>query len=172
MPVPDRCGLADLAGCLDPSFRSPAGLGSYCSGQPRPNRIVKAAMDPGQALPSRATRRTMVLVAALTAAATASCAVKGDTRSKSDTTAQDIHRIQHVVVIMQENRSFDTYFGLYPGADGIPRGRNGQFTRCVPDPANATCVFPFHDALDVNGDGPHSALAAIADINGGPMDGF
>ncbi len=25
-----------------------------------------------------------------------------------------IHKIQHVVVIMQENRSFDHYFGLYP----------------------------------------------------------
>ena len=32
----------------------------------------------------------------------------------------DIHKIKHVVVIMQENRSFDTYFGTYPGADGIP----------------------------------------------------
>ena len=32
----------------------------------------------------------------------------------------DIHNIKHVVVIMQENRSFDSYFGTYPGADGIP----------------------------------------------------
>src|SRR5579884_3554614 len=32
-----------------------------------------------------------------------------------------IHKIRHVIVIMQENRSFDTYFGTYPGADGIPR---------------------------------------------------
>src|SRR5262245_54663251 len=31
-----------------------------------------------------------------------------------------IHKIQHVVVIMQENRTFDNYFGTYPGADGIP----------------------------------------------------
>ncbi len=31
-----------------------------------------------------------------------------------------IHRIKHVIVIMQENRSFDSYFGTYPGADGIP----------------------------------------------------
>ena len=29
-----------------------------------------------------------------------------------------IHKIQHVIIIMQENRSFDTYFGTYPGADG------------------------------------------------------
>src|SRR5437588_9999224 len=28
--------------------------------------------------------------------------------------------IQHVVILMQENRSFDHYFGLFPGADGLP----------------------------------------------------
>jgi hypothetical protein len=39
----------------------------------------------------------------------------------------DIHAIKHVIVIMQENRSFDTYFGTYPGADGIPMsGGNGH----------------------------------------------
>src|SRR5260370_832653 len=30
-----------------------------------------------------------------------------------------IHKIQHVVVIMQENRSFDQYFGTFPGAAGL-----------------------------------------------------
>ncbi len=28
--------------------------------------------------------------------------------------------IRHLVVLMQENHSFDNYFGTYPGADGIP----------------------------------------------------
>jgi phospholipase C len=42
-----------------------------------------------------------------------------------------IHTIRHVVVIMQENRSFDSYFGTYPGANGIPM-RNGAPTVCVP----------------------------------------
>ena len=32
----------------------------------------------------------------------------------------DVQKIQHVVVIMQENRSFDSYFGTYPAAEGIP----------------------------------------------------
>ena len=41
--------------------------------------------------------------------------------------------IKHVIIIMQENRSFDTYFGTYPGADGIPM-RNGVPTVCVSDP--------------------------------------
>ena len=31
-----------------------------------------------------------------------------------------IHKIKHVIVIMQENRSFDSYFGTYPAAVGIP----------------------------------------------------
>jgi phospholipase C len=31
--------------------------------------------------------------------------------------------IQHVVLIVQENRSFDNFFALFPGADGATRGR-------------------------------------------------
>ena len=44
-----------------------------------------------------------------------------------------IHKIKHVIVVMQENRSFDSYFGTFPGADGIPM-KNGNPTVCVPDP--------------------------------------
>jgi len=87
------------------------------------------------------------------------------------TGAGDIHRIKHVVVIMQENRSFDTYFGTYPGADGIPM-RNRVPTVCVPDPQTKTCVKPFHDAKDQNFGGPHHADAALADLDGGKFDGF
>ena len=58
-----------------------------------------------------------------------------------------IHKIRHVIVIMQENRSFDSYFGTFPGADGIPM-RNGEPAVCVPDPAGPTCVKPYHDASD------------------------
>src|SRR5690242_1136910 len=82
-----------------------------------------------------------------------------------------IHRIRHVVVIMQENRSFDSYFGTFPGADGIPM-RNGVPTVCVPDPTRGGCVRPYVDHADVNGGGPHGSGAASADSNGGRMDGF
>ena len=77
-----------------------------------------------------------------------------------------IHKIRHVVIIMQENRSFDSYFGTYPGADGLVAGI------CEPDPLNGTCVAPFHDASDLNYGGPHNAANATADIGGGAMDGF
>ncbi len=80
-------------------------------------------------------------------------------------------KIKHVVIIMQENRSFDSYFGTYPGADGIPV-QNGKFTVCVNDPAKGTCVYPFHDPNDKDFGGPHSAINASADIDGGKMDGF
>jgi phospholipase C len=82
-----------------------------------------------------------------------------------------IHKIQHVVVIMQENRSFDSYFGTYPGADGFPT-HNGRLAVCVPNPTKGKCVRPFHDRQDRNLGGPHSRDNALADINGGRMNGF
>ena len=82
-----------------------------------------------------------------------------------------IGKIRHVVVIMQENRSFDSFFGTYPGADGIP-AKNGQFTVCVPDPRSKGCDKPYHDPSLVNGEAGHNMAEATADIDGGKMDGF
>jgi phospholipase C len=83
-----------------------------------------------------------------------------------------IHLIKHVIVIMQENRSFDTYFGTFPGADGIPMS-NGQPTACLPTGTpDGGCVRPYVDHADVNGGGPHGQANAAADIHGGQMDGF
>jgi phospholipase C len=73
--------------------------------------------------------------------------------------ANGLQKIKHIVVIMQENRSFDSYFGTYPGADGIPM-RGGQPAACVPNPAGG-CVRPYHDTNALNGD-----------VDGGRMDGF
>ncbi len=74
-------------------------------------------------------------------------------------------------MIMQENRSFDEYFGTFPGANGIPM-QDGVPTVCAPDPSNGTCVAPFHDSADLNHGGPHGTEDSIGDINGGKMDGF
>jgi len=84
---------------------------------------------------------------------------------------QDIHKIKHVVVIMQENRSFDSYFGTYQGANGIPM-QNGEPAVCVPDPRSRQCVKPYHDPNDLNRGGPHGQVNAANDIAGGKMDGF
>ena len=72
--------------------------------------------------------------------------------------------IQHVIIIMQENRSFDSYFGTFPGADGIPADT------CVPiSLANpgAGCVAPFHDVHDSSIGGPHAQGNAQRDLDDG-----
>ncbi len=112
-----------------------------------------------------------VMGAVLFMAALAAWPFSGNGTPARATDMSGIHRIQHVVVIMQENRSFDSYFGTYPGADGIPM-TNGVPAVCVPDPETSQCVKPFHDPHDRNRGGPHGEAAAIADIDGGKMDGF
>src|SRR5579884_4511666 len=128
---------------------------------------------PGRSIVRRA---ATALAAVMSVTALAACSGGGSTSATKTKTAaasanDGIHKIQHVVVIMQENRSFDSYFGTFPGADGIPM-RDGQPTVCVPDPQKGDCVRPYADHADVNGGGPHSAANATADVNGGKMDGF
>jgi phospholipase C len=81
------------------------------------------------------------------------------------------HKIVYVIVIMRENRSFDTYFGAHPGADGIPMS-HGKPSVCVPAGPGRGCVRPYVDHADVNGGGPHGQTNAAADIDGGHMNGF
>src|SRR5438477_7495178 len=40
-----------------------------------------------------------------------------------------IERIEHVIVIYAENRSFDNLYGLFPGADGIANATPVQYTQ-------------------------------------------
>ncbi len=95
-----------------------------------------------------------------------------DASARSHFRLSGIHKIRHVVIIMQENRSFDNYFGTYRGADGIPglAGHRGKVP-CVPDPGEH-CVRPFHDRHEVNAGGPYGFQTAQEDIDGGKMDGF
>jgi len=79
--------------------------------------------------------------------------------------------IEHLVFIVQENRSFDHYFGTFPGANGIPM-RDGRPAVCAPDPILQRCVRPYHDLTLVNEGGPHDHSSSVDDVNGGRMDGF
>jgi phospholipase C len=74
---------------------------------------------------------------------------------------------------MQENRSFDNYFGTYPGADGIPGlAGNPGHVPCIPDPNAHKCDAPYHDPNLTNAGGPHYQESALADVDNGKMDGF
>ena len=80
--------------------------------------------------------------------------------------------IKHFIFLMQENHSFDNYFGTYPGANGIPADT------CMPvDPFNPNskdCIKPFHASdSDVLPDDPdHSTQTFLTQFNKGKMDGF
>jgi phospholipase C len=83
-------------------------------------------------------------------------------------------RIQHVVILMQENRSFDDYFGRLhfegrPATAPEPPGANN------PNPTNpeGSPIRAFHQAAycevaDLN----HSWTGVHQEIDGGRMDGF
>src|SRR5919199_5257538 len=118
-------------------------------------------------------RFAVVALVLLLVAISAACGGAADPSAQGDNTGSGgsgkghsipagIHKIKHVLIIMQENRSFDSYFGTYPGADGIPM-KNGKPTVCVPDPKTGRCVKPFHNPKFVNSGGPHQASDARKD---------
>jgi phospholipase C len=122
----------------------------------------------------------LVLAIACTAAATtASTRTQSSTSTSSSPTpstttqAHGLKTLKHLIFIVQENRSFDHYFGTYPGADGIPTNPNGTFSVCAPDPyQGGKCVPPYRTkAYDFDG-GPHTNAAAVRDMNNGQMNGF
>ncbi len=134
--------------------------------QNTPTEAPVATTAPGNT-PTEAPAATSAPTAAPTLAATSAAT---QAVGSIDLTAAR-SKIKHIIIIMQENRSFDQYFGTYPGADGIPM-QNGVPTVCANDPKTGNCVKPYHDTHDIDAGGPHGASSATADIDGGKMDGF
>src|SRR3954464_14474324 len=66
----------------------------------------------------RATSRALIVAASFLAIA--SCATRAD---------GDLARIENIVVIYAENRSFDHLYGLFPGAEGIAQATAEQKTQ-------------------------------------------
>src|SRR5512142_1116113 len=90
--------------------------------------------------------------------------------SALDPAAQTNTPIQHIILLMQQNHTFDNYFGTYPGADGLPVGTCVPST--FPDEMVKSCVKPFHIVRYPVVDLPHNSNVFDADYNGGLMDGF
>ena len=78
-----------------------------------------------------------------------------------------IHKIKHVIVIMQENRSFDQLLRHLPRRGRHPAQRRRRVRRLRPDPATGTCVKPYHDTRDRQRRRPARAGRAAGDIDGG-----
>jgi phospholipase C len=82
-------------------------------------------------------------------------------------------KIEHIVMIVQENRSFDHYFGMFPGAEGFTLDSEGRPTNSNPDPKlDGGAVTVFHEPRDRNSGGPHTATAFATCYDDGKMDGF
>jgi phospholipase C len=114
---------------------------------------------------------TIIVLTVLGSGALALSALPGNNHpAASAATLPGLEKIKHIVMVMQENRSFDEYFGTFPGADGIPMV-NGVPTPCLPSSAGG-CRRPYVDHRDVVVGGPHGQTNATNDINGGKMDGF
>ncbi len=77
--------------------------------------------------------------------------------------------IQHLVVLMQENHTFDNYFGTYPGADGLPAGTKMPINPADP---NAGFVTPWHIGTSTITDLSHNSATYIEQYDQGKMDGF
>ncbi len=83
-------------------------------------------------------------------------------------TSPGISQIAKIVVVLQENHTFDNYFGTYPGAEGtagkgllLPTVAGGR-------PSVGPSPSPSVTPVDLN----HNWAAAHADFDGGKMDGF
>jgi phospholipase C len=79
--------------------------------------------------------------------------------------------IQHVVIMIQENRSFDNFFATFPGARGATRGKekvmkNGKYVdKWIP-------LKPQPLTYNGQSDLEHCREAYLAAYDGGKMDGF
>lgn len=85
-----------------------------------------------------------------------------DASAAVQTLVPGFEKIQHIVFIIKENRTFDNYFGTFPGADGVTTGTisTGQ-------------VIPLGHTPDrTRHDIGHSWRDAVLSIDGGKMDKF
>jgi phospholipase C len=82
-------------------------------------------------------------------------------RTRSDSRKSGTIPISHVIIMIQENRSFNNLFATFPGADGTTKGKKGKNTITL---KQENLVWPC--------DFGHSRSGYLKDYDGGKMDGF
>jgi phospholipase C len=81
-------------------------------------------------------------------------------------------KIKHVFVIYQENRSFDSYFGTFPGAENLASPLAQQHGFRQYDALGNQWVTPFRITTPDTADADHSRLGLITKSDNGAMDLF
>ncbi len=128
------------------------------------------------------TRREVLVAGMAGAFGLALAACGGETARKAAAVGpagSDIGAIEHVIFLMNENRSFDHYYGTYKGVRGFgdrSAGSSGPFAQTWPGGA-ASQLFPFHlDTANTEAectyDLSHEWSAQHTCWNGGLMDQF
>jgi len=75
---------------------------------------------------------------------------------------EGLNRLEHIVFLIKENRTFDNYFGTFPGADGATSGK-----------ISTGATIPLGHAPDrTPRDIDHSFQSAVLAIDNGAMDKF
>ena len=80
----------------------------------------------------------------------------------SPTTFAEPIPIEHVIFVIKENRTFDHYFGQYPGADGATTGKIIDGSTVPLRPASDIMTQPI----------THGFWSGLYAVDGGRMDGF
>src|SRR2546429_5969664 len=75
--------------------------------------------------------RARIVLAATAATLALLVATGGSVRADGN-----LHNVNHIIIVMQENHSFDNYFGVLPYASGTPYHGGGG--KCAPN--DHTCV--------------------------------
>ncbi len=97
----------------------------------------------------------------------------GHHHGDDERTVPHLRDLQHIVVLMQENRSFDDYFGQLNAYGQRRTAAEPTTGNADPTNPNGPAITPFHMPLPCQvADTNHSWTGTHAEIDGGKMDGF
>lgn len=131
-------------------------------------KIAPLSVDVSRPLNVDRSRRRLIKGIAASVGAGAAASYLPSSSASGGIAADDFSDIEHIVVVMQENRSFDHILGWVPGADGV-QGERWFST----DAGQQYVGSALRDTQNFSaGDPDHSYEAARKHFNGGAMDGF
>jgi phospholipase C len=117
-------------------------------------------------------RTSLTLTVLLGLLVTESVPLHADDSARQALIANLRAHIKHVFVIYQENRSFDSYFGTFPGADNLSTDEARAHGFKQYDPIGNQWISPFRINDPDLADADHSRPALYTKADGGKMDLF
>src|SRR5258706_15601695 len=82
-----------------------------------------------------------------------------------------LSRVEHIVVLYAENRSFDHLYGLFPGAEGLAQATAEQKTQLDHDGRPLAHLPPVYEGGKVNSRFPQNLPNGPFQIDAPPVNG-